>query len=281
LALPYEILATLIASVTFTLITLIQIIALTRGNKATSGSSSPTLAVIIQMIFGMLVCAGFAWWTFNLITIELFNWAAVSGCFALVGFIMPIIIWKAAQKNGKALADAQAANRTSEPTPFAEASTTEAAMPHDLFADMDFNSATSSSETVEATPPNIDTAPASTDDLSALRALVLATLPNRPTDATLQRHYDQQVAAAIAAHLNPQPAPTAYPLSLATAKKTATPPAKVLPLPQDSILRRHTLALMRSQLEAKLPVHPSDSVLKRHYAQLLEIELEKTRISRK
>jgi len=46
-------------------------------------------------------------------------------------------------------------------------------------------------------------------------------------------------------------------------------------LPQDSVLRRHTLGIMRAQIEASLPDRPSDSVLKRHYSQLLASALAK------
>jgi len=46
-------------------------------------------------------------------------------------------------------------------------------------------------------------------------------------------------------------------------------------LPQDSILRRHFLSHLRSQIESCYPAHPTDSILKRHFAHFIATEMEK------
>jgi hypothetical protein len=46
-------------------------------------------------------------------------------------------------------------------------------------------------------------------------------------------------------------------------------------LPQDSILRRHFLTHLRSQIESCYPSRPTDSMLKRHFDNFLATEMEK------
>jgi hypothetical protein len=46
-------------------------------------------------------------------------------------------------------------------------------------------------------------------------------------------------------------------------------------LPQDSILRRHFLNHLRSQIEAGYPSRPTDSILKRHFDNFIAAEMQK------
>jgi len=46
-------------------------------------------------------------------------------------------------------------------------------------------------------------------------------------------------------------------------------------LPQDSILRRHFLTHLRSQIESGYPSRPTDSILKRHFDNFIAAEMEK------
>lgn len=46
-------------------------------------------------------------------------------------------------------------------------------------------------------------------------------------------------------------------------------------VPQDSILRRHFLANLRTQIEAGYPSRPTDSILKRHFDSVIVTEMEK------
>ncbi|CAA9890156.1 conserved membrane hypothetical protein [Candidatus Methylobacter favarea] len=52
-------------------------------------------------------------------------------------------------------------------------------------------------------------------------------------------------------------------------------PEKTQKIPQDSILKRHYLGRLRTEIESGLPPCPSDSVLRRHYDQLIAAEMEK------
>jgi hypothetical protein len=84
-----------------------------------------------------------------------------------------------------------------------------------------------------------------------------------------------------------RPKATTEPVSV-QATETATPvaeivepvvatvtPAKVVRIPEDSVLRRHHLTQLHALAAARLPARPSDSVLRRHYDALLSQEVKK------
>lgn len=52
----------------------------------------------------------------------------------------------------------------------------------------------------------------------------------------------------------------------------------VLVVPEDSVLRRHFITQLRSEIERELhaprPCHSSDSILQRHYDAMVDAELE-------
>jgi hypothetical protein len=59
-------------------------------------------------------------------------------------------------------------------------------------------------------------------------------------------------------------------------KSNGTPQstAEKLQVPEDSVLRRHFLTHLQSEIEASLFPRPSDSVLQRHYDSLVAAELD-------
>lgn len=104
-----------------------------------------------------------------------------------------------------------------------------------------------------------------------------------PTDSVLRRHYD-------ALHSVTLPAPTLAPIISKTenlAIETIPAPTPVAPtikaeqsfVPEDSVLKRHFLSLLRQQVESKLPERPSDSVLKRHFDSLVDAELTRRQLT--
>lgn len=73
---------------------------------------------------------------------------------------------------------------------------------------------------------------------------------------------DETVAPAISPSRPSMASAVARQASVATR-------APRLAIPEDSVLRRHFLTQLRSEIAAELPPPPTDSVLKRHYEQLL------------
>ncbi|MGJ0486873.1 MAG: hypothetical protein ACR65R_20395 [Methylomicrobium sp.] len=91
--------------------------------------------------------------------------------------------------------------------------------------------------------------------------------PSRPTDSILQRHYD-----TLSAH--PSVIGSAKPVLMSAHGTTPTHkcphPVK---LPEDSMLKRHSLATLQLKIEPHLSLpeqHPTDSILRRHFVALKE-----------
>ncbi|OHX38434.1 hypothetical protein BJL95_09035 [Methylomonas sp. LWB] len=89
-----------------------------------------------------------------------------------------------------------------------------------------------------------------------------------PTDSVLRRHYDAMQKAALETASAVRPASAA-------GHQPARPIPKSAQLPEDSVLKRHVLTQLLSDIQSQLPPQPTDSALKRHYAALLQTELDK------
>lgn len=48
---------------------------------------------------------------------------------------------------------------------------------------------------------------------------------------------------------------------------------QVVYLPEDAVLRRHVMSLLRHEVEAGLPPRPTDSILRRHHETMVAAEL--------
>jgi hypothetical protein len=132
--------------------------------------------------------------------------------------------------------------------------------------------------------------------LTHLRTMILSLSPPRPTDSALSRDYDTQIVAKIEQCLNDESAMQQLVFHYEQDKKTLThsvvkePKAIIdsslksetaneiavlaqandVNIPEDSMLRRHYLTHLHSQVAANLPPRPTDSMLRRHYDTLLE-----------
>lgn len=145
--------------------------------------------------------------------------------------------------------------------------------------------------------------------LTHLRAIITSINPPRPADTTLARHYDAQIAAQLEQSLSSKDAiqqliadyenhkKTPAPIAVVEKSQTidapvikeeqaiVTPSAKpeisnktvtrkASKIPEDSLLRRHYLTHLYSQVAANLPPRPTDSTLRRHHDSLLENEVK-------
>jgi len=45
-------------------------------------------------------------------------------------------------------------------------------------------------------------------------------------------------------------------------------------IPEDSALKRHFIAALKTEIEANMPARPTDSALKRHYDTTVQAELD-------
>lgn len=90
--------------------------------------------------------------------------------------------------------------------------------------------------------------------------------PSRPTDSILQRHYD-----ALSAH--PTVMGSARPVARSAHGTIASTHrcSHEVKLPEDSMLKRHSLATLQLKIEPHLSLpeqHPTDSILRRHFVTL-------------
>jgi hypothetical protein len=136
--------------------------------------------------------------------------------------------------------------------------------------------------------------------LTNLRAIIDSLSPFRPTDSALLRHYNTQLTANIEQCLNNKAAMEKLICHYENHKKTPAPTAKApqivieesslntetasenvvlavqdntSKIPKDSMLRRHYITHLHSQIAAKMPARPTDSTLRRHYNAMLESEV--------
>ncbi|MGY6274071.1 hypothetical protein [Methylomonas sp. MgM2] len=96
-----------------------------------------------------------------------------------------------------------------------------------------------------------------------------------PTDSVLSRHYQQRQNALLELSLNNGPAEiTATPAIGEPVGRSRQQPYAKRSMPEDSVLRRHVLSLIRHEIENQYPSCPSDAVLRRHHRQLIESRID-------
>lgn len=134
--------------------------------------------------------------------------------------------------------------------------------------------------------------------LANLRAMIESLKPPRPTDSNLCRHYDTMLIAEIGQCLSndaamqrlicnyedhkktlaqqiQEPKAIAEPLIKAgiSHEDSVAPPEKPK-LPEDSMLRRHTITQLYALVESNRSLRPTDSVLRRHYDTMIDNEVK-------
>ncbi|GAB4255834.1 MAG: hypothetical protein Kow0065_04200 [Methylomicrobium sp.] len=128
--------------------------------------------------------------------------------------------------------------------------------------------------------------------LNEIRSKIESSLFPRPTDCVLLRHYQQLVESELEQRLVDPEKLNAYRVidgieqgNPSTVErniaKTTNHPAvfavandDVRTLPEDSVLQRHFISQLRTEIESSLFPRPYESVLRRHYDQLIESELQ-------
>ncbi len=132
--------------------------------------------------------------------------------------------------------------------------------------------------------------------LANLRVMIESLKPLRPTDSSLSRHYDAMIIAEIEQCLSDQgviernyedykktlaqqiqePKTIAEPLiKIGMSHEDSVVQPEKPKLPEDSMLRRHTIAQIHAIVESNMPLRPADSVLRRHYDTMINTEVNK------
>ncbi|HBA66441.1 MAG TPA: hypothetical protein DCZ48_09780 [Methylococcaceae bacterium] len=264
-------------------------------------SSTSTFKLSLKISFGIAVLLGFSWWTFQLFTKGVLIWAAVSGLFAVIGLILPFLIWREVMQREEIKGRAgRILKQIEKNLNESHAETSQQSRKPDTSTISITESAPVKDNTtrIEQKIPIPEDSVLRRHLLSQLRTEVEATLFPRPTDCVLLRHYGQLVESEMENRLlNPEALQrfklidgieipdAATPASIIEVKLKSRPiehavvgtPGKSDPkheVPEDSVLRRHWLTQLRNEIEASLFPRPTDCVLLRHYEQLVESELE-------
>lgn len=112
-----------------------------------------------------------------------------------------------------------------------------------------------------------------------VRMMLMQTTFPRPTDSMLSRHYDEMIDARAEDCLADEAK-----MACLTEEYEACQMAEILPetekaikvslvVPQDSILKRHFLSKLKSDIESTKGVRPTDSMLARHYDAIVNAEM--------
>lgn len=256
----FEIEVTLAATLVTALITILQVMALRRGKlehnreiaelekalnsdetdlknitSSTKTSSRMTRGkFFVHLIFGIVVFAGFSWWTLCLLNGGFTEWAVPSAIFALIGIMMPFTIWKEHKQRDAII------NRLTHDLEDRQKSLSE--------TDQDLLTEVAIAETAET----------QTDDEAV------------DTDMFAETFAETEMFAetvSVSETVSPAPAETKT--------EQHRKPLEKQKMPEDSILKRHFITHIRSQVESALGPRPTDSILKRHYDALVKSEMEK------
>jgi len=230
--------------------------------KKTSNSA----AFFVQVIFGVVVFAGFSVWAYHLWQGAFKELAAVSAVIALLGLIMPFFDSSGIKERNSRLAQIDAGlksieSKLSEQPAKAQASfqpekkvfqqperTSEEKIPEDSILRRHY--------------------------LAHKAAEIEARVNPYPTDSVLRRHYETMLKTGFEAAVQ-----KLTPAIKIEAQPIEQPEEVLYKIPEDSVLKRHFLNQLRAEIEASLFPRPTDSVLMRHYETLLDSELE-SRVAR-
>ncbi len=256
----FEIEVTLAATLVTALITILQVMALRREKlehnrqiselekalnsdeidpkNITSSTKKCTRMAggnfFIHLIFGIIVFAGFSWWTLCLLNGGFTEWAVPSAIFALIGIMMPFTIWKEHKQRDAII------NR----------------LTHDLEDHQ--KSLSEKSQELLTEVVIAETAETQTDDEAVDTDMFAETFAE--TEMFAETVSVSETVSPVIAEAKPD---------------SYRKPAEKQKMPEDSILKRHFITHIRSQVESALGPRPTDSILKRHYDTLVKSEMEK------
>lgn len=268
------------------------------------------LSLFLQFVFGIVVLAIFSCWALYLVKAGYRVSAVFSGLTAFVGILMPFIAWTTNSRKNKEMAELiKDLERRPKITTKSETKQVVEAPPVVQIPEVGVAEVKKfGAEPIVSEKPITSEAPAVPEaapvakvqpagevvdiseripEDSMLRRHYLthieskkqAYAPMRPTDSMLRRHYDSLMASLQQPASKPEPAPSPQGEPLIEISALEGLECNREKMPQDSMLKRHFLSVLRGRLEAGLPPSPTDSMLKRHFEgwknQLIDRELNK------
>jgi hypothetical protein len=232
----------------------------------------PLFSLILQFIFGLTVLAVFSAWTYYLVLEGFISPAVFSGLAAVIGIVMPFVVWLTGKRKNKEMAQLlkEIASRPAAPAAAPEKAPV-APAPQLAGAELEETQwkpaaakPVAKAQTVPESEPTVIAAPEpmaeKITETEAVKLIVPETQGKllheewMPEDSMLRRHYLTHIQAQ-----KQQPD--------LTRKQPYELPAR----PTDSMLRRHYDSLMAS-LQQSAPVRESAPTLRVEAAPLVQVE---------
>ena len=185
---------------------------------------------LLQIVFGIVVLAGFSWWTVYLIKAGMIPWALLTAIFAILGLVLPFLVWKAINRRSEAWERlkegteqyselAAAEPELHQPAPVVQEKVAVVEEKPEIVAPEPAPAPEAAPEPVQETPPVpvqkarpavLETAPVVVrkpgipEDsmlkrhfLSRMRAEIESRYHTRPTDSMLCRHFQAMIDGAL------------------------------------------------------------------------------------
>ncbi|MGZ8186587.1 MAG: hypothetical protein ACXWTL_09095 [Methylobacter sp.] len=191
-----------------------------------------------QLIFGIAVFVGFTWWTLYLIKQGYAQWAVLSGIFALIGTVIPFIAWIGYKQRSEAL--------------------------QQLMNDLNsYENALSAKSEKKISKTKME------PDVQVKQPVITEILPDAVPAAEIAANPVAEVILEVVT------IDETIVIQTKAENEYYQQPEKKQKIPQDSVLRRHYLTHLRTEIESGLAPCPTDSVLRRHYDHLIDTEMKK------
>ena len=210
-----------------------------------------------QTFFGIALFFGFTGWTYYLLKQEFLWGAMISAVFALLGLVIPFIVWRGFKQRDEDIDRllrgmehyqkllAEHGQEAHFKTPKAPSPAAKVEPPVSVME---------TTEEIEAVPED---SVLKRHFLTQRQAEQEALTTPYPTDSVLRRHYDTMVKSLLTVEQSDvakQPV-----MAMAMSDETGAV------VPEDSVLKRHYLTQRQAEQEALTTPYPTDSVLRRHY----------------
>ncbi|MGZ8881247.1 MAG: hypothetical protein ACXW0I_04010 [Methylosarcina sp.] len=202
-----------------------------------------TFSMTMQFIFGLAVLAVFSRWALYLVNQGFIGSAVVSGLTAIVGIVMPFIVWLTYQRKSREMAQLL---QEIESRPLKSAATEKPPVaPAPQLAGAELEEIKWKPAAVEKTVDVANIVPES--------APAVTSTPKPVVEVSNEA----------------QAVPEATPLATAAVSEIHKKIPYEEKIPEDSMLRRHYLTHIQSRKQPEWTARPTDSMLRRHYDSLM------------
>ncbi|MGZ8958664.1 MAG: hypothetical protein ACXW0L_04210 [Methylosarcina sp.] len=202
-----------------------------------------TFSMTMQFIFGLAVLAVFSRWALYLVNQGFIGSAVVSGLTAIVGIVMPFIVWLTYQRKSREMAQ--------------------------LLQEIESRPLKSAATEKPPVAPAPQLAGAELEEIKWKPAAVEKTVDEAKIVPESAPAVTSTPKPVVEVSNEAQAVPEATPLATAAVSEIHKKIPYEEKIPEDSMLRRHYLTHIQSRKQPEWTARPTDSMLRRHYDSLM------------